>query len=123
LVLAVADFGVGIPSNARWHGNSNFTGKEAMELAFYPGTTSASHSTGAPRGMGLDLLKSFIRVNHGTLTIYSHDGYACIDGSEEIYQTPPVFFEGARVQVTLRCDDTYYPKFLCYPQITQIFAD
>lgn len=108
LVLAVADFGVGIPSNARLHGNPNFTGKEAMEWAFYPGTTSIPHSTGTPRGMGLDLLREFIRVSQGVLAIYSHDGYARIDGSGEIYQNLPAFFEGTLVQVTLRCDDTYY---------------
>ena len=107
LVLAVADFGVGIPSNARFHtGNATLPGGEAMQWAFTRGTSTAKKP--GPRGMGLDLLKEFIKVNHGVLAIYSHDGYARINGSGETYQNLPVFFEGTLVQVTLRCDDTYY---------------
>lgn len=107
LVLAVADFGVGIPSNARFHtGNAELSGKESMQWAFVRGTSTAQKP--GPRGMGLDLLKEFIQANHGVLAIYSHDGYARIDERGEIYQNLPTFFEGTLVQVTLHCDDTYY---------------
>jgi len=107
LVLAVADFGVGIPSNARFHaGNAELSGEEAMQWAFVRGTSTAQKP--GPRGMGLDLLKDFMRVSHGVLVIYSHDGYARIDERGETYQNSPAFFEGTLVQVTLRCDDTYY---------------
>lgn len=107
LVLAVADFGVGIPSNVRFYtGNSALPGGEAMKWAFTCGTSTAQKA--GPRGMGLDLLKEFVWVSKGVLVIYSHDGYARIDERTEIYQNSPAFFEGTLVQVTLRCDDTYY---------------
>ena len=107
LVLAVADFGVGIPSNVcLYTGNSALPGGEAMKWAFTRGTSTAQKK--GPRGMGLDLLKEFIRVSNGVLVIYSHNGYARIDGRAEIYQNSPAFFEGTLVQVTLHCDDAYY---------------
>lgn len=107
LVLAVVDFGVGIPSNARFHtGNAALPGGEAMRWAFTRGTSTAQKP--GPRGMGLDLLKEFVRVSQGVLAIYSHDGYACIDSSGEIYQNSHAFFEGTLAQVTLRCDGNHY---------------
>lgn len=107
LVLAVADFGVGIPSNVRIHKEDPIlSGKCAMQWAFTRGTSTAKKL--GPRGMGLDLLKEFIRVSQGGLAIYSHDGYARITKDGEFYQDLPVFFEGTLVQVTLRCDDIYY---------------
>jgi hypothetical protein len=107
LLLAVADFGVGIPSNARFHThNPELPGKEAMQWAFSRGTSTAKKS--GPRGMGLNLVKEFIQANRGALVVYSHDGCAIIDGSGEIYYNSTAFFEGTLIQVTLRCDDNYY---------------
>jgi len=108
LVLVVADFGVGIPFNARRQGHHGFDGAAAMNWAFTSGTTSASLPSPIPRGIGLDLLKDFIRKNAGTLEIYSHEGYALIDASKEIYQHLQNFFGGTLVQVRLSCDDHYY---------------
>jgi len=107
LLLAVADFGVGIPSNVRFfEGQPNMDAQATMRWALTSGT-STSHRSG-PSGVGLNLLKEFVKVTHGRLAIFSHDGYARIDECGEIYQNLPVFFEGTLVQVTLRCDDTYY---------------
>lgn len=107
LLLAVVDFGVGIPSNARFYsGNATLSGDAAMQWAFTFGNSTAQKP--GPRGVGLDLLKEFIKATHGKLVIFSHDGYASIDEQGETYQNLPAFFEGTLVQVTLRCDDTYY---------------
>jgi len=107
LLLAVADFGVGIPSNVRiFEGQPNMSAQTAMQWALTLGK-STSRLQG-PRGVGLDLLKEFVKATHGRLAIFSHDGYASIDESGETYQNLPAFFEGTLVQVTLRCDDTYY---------------
>ncbi len=107
LLLAVADFGVGIPSNVRHHAGKPIHGKEAMRWAFAPGNTTARELP-FPRGMGLDLLKEFIRINHGHLEIYSKDGYARVDSKGEVYENLTNFFDGTLVQVRLVCDDTLY---------------
>ncbi|MBL1265870.1 ATP-binding protein [Candidatus Methylomicrobium oryzae] len=107
LTLAVADFGVGIPSKVRFQEGEAFAGADAMRWAFTRGNSTARQIHG-PRGMGLDLLKEFVRVNRGRLEIYSHDGYACIDSTGEMYENLPVFFEGTLVQVRLVCDNKLY---------------
>lgn len=107
LVLAVADFGVGIPSKVRGYENQqDMQASDAMKWAFTRGNSTTE--TEFPRGVGLDLLKEFIQVSKGTLAIYSHGGYAHIDESGELYDNHTAFFKGTIVQVTLRCDDNYY---------------
>lgn len=107
LVLAVADFGVGIPSNVKtFEAQVDMEPKDAMQWAFTRGNSTSK--TNGPRGVGLDLLKDFVKVSKGTLAIYSHGGYAHIDESGELYDNHTAFFKGTIVQVTLRCDDNYY---------------
>ena len=107
LKLCVLDFGVGIPSSVRW-----FTKKEtasaaaALRWAFRPGNTTKPNGMG--RGMGLDLLKEFIKVNQGELEIYSHEGYALIREGQERYLDRSTFFEGTVVNFTFKCDEAYY---------------
>lgn len=107
LVLAVADFGVGIPNNVKtFEANPDMQAGEAMRWAFTRGNSTSS--TEGPRGVGLDLLKEFVRISKGALAIYSYGGYARIDETSELYDNHPAFFEGTVVQVTLRCDDNHY---------------
>jgi len=60
------------------------------------------------RGMGLDLLREFIRLNKGRLEVFSHDGYAKIDEKEEKYETRNSMFEGTILNISLQCDDRHY---------------
>lgn len=108
LILAVADFGVGIPSNVRFHYDTpDIRGGDAMRWAFARGN-STSRRCNFSRGVGLDLLREFIRLNQGHLEIYSHDGYARVDSQGESYENLPLFFEGTLVIVRLVCDDSFY---------------
>jgi len=62
LSLTVTDFGVGIPSNVRrFCGDASIPADRVMEWAFRPGTTTKPNGMG--RGMGLDLLRQFVRLN------------------------------------------------------------
>lgn len=107
LKLAVVDFGVGIPSNARvFFRNSDLTADAALRWAFRQGTTTQPNGMG--RGIGLDLLRQFVKLNKGRLEVFSHEGYAVIDEQEERYETRPTFFEGTLVNISLRCDETHY---------------
>ena len=60
LKLCVADFGVGIPSNVRlFKKRGEVSAAAALRWAFRFGTTTKPNGMG--RGMGLDLLREFIR--------------------------------------------------------------
>lgn len=108
LTLAVADFGVGIPSNVRLHlQRPVLQGAETMRWAFQRGTSTSCRLDG-PRGVGLDLLKELVRATKGTMLIYSHDGCARIDHRGETYENFRPYFEGTLVQIVLRCDDQVY---------------
>ncbi len=111
LKLSVADFGVGIPSNVRYFfkDDSRFQSLSAascLKWAFQRGTTTRPNGTS--RGMGLDLLKEFVKINKGRLEIFSHEGYALITETQEEFMNRDSFFEGTLVNITLQCDESYY---------------
>lgn len=107
LKLTVVDFGVGIPHNVRdFLQQTNLATDKALKWAFQPGTTTRqSEVTG---GIGLDWLKSFVKKNQGKLEIFSHDGYVMINENQENYRMRETFFEGTLVNITLKCDESYY---------------
>lgn len=107
LTLAVADFGVGIPSNVRLHlGQPDLPAGDALRWAFQRGHSTSNR--GGPRGVGLDLLKELVRKTNGAMLVYSHDGRARIDHRGETYENSIPFFEGTLVQIGLSCDDKHY---------------
>lgn len=123
LILSVIDFGRGIPANVRTFlrpyakekdSVSKLTGATCLRWAFEPGnSTSASD---VPRGIGLDLLKEFVRVNQGKLEVYSNEGYTIIDKDGERYENRSISFEGTVVHITLRCDENLY-RFSDEPEV------
>ncbi|MGO9531076.1 MAG: ATP-binding protein [Syntrophobacteraceae bacterium] len=114
LILSVVDFGQGIPAKVRTflrqHAPedlvSKLTGAQCLKWAFGRGNSTCRGDVA--RGLGLDLLKEFIRLNQGKLEVYSNEGYAIIDKDGERYQKMPISFEGTVVQITLRCDENLY---------------
>lgn len=108
LKLTAVDFGIGIPANVRRYKKKNISAAEAIKWALQPGTTTQRHTAhDIVRGMGLDLLKQFVRTNGGTLEIFSGGGYALIDKSGERFDTASSF-DGTVINITLRCDESYY---------------
>lgn len=107
LALTVVDFGVGIPSNVRkFIGNPVIPAANTLEWAFQSGASTKSN--GLWRGVGLDLLKKFVKLNDGRMLLFSHEGYAKITKNEESYRNHSAFFQGTLVNITLRCDEKYY---------------
>ena len=111
LILSVIDFGHGIAANIRNYvsqdpRSSQLKASQCLRWAFQPGTTTWPN--GMARGMGLDLLKKFIQINHGKLEVYSNEGYVLIDANGENYQDHQSFFEGTIFHITLICDESYY---------------
>ena len=107
LKLTVLDFGVGIPYNVRKKFNNwQIPPSSALKWAFSQGTST--RTSGASGGLGLDLLKNFVKVNHGKLDIFSNDGYVLIDSTQEAYFNRSNYFPGTLVNITFQCDESYY---------------
>lgn len=114
LVLSVVDFGSGIPNKVRSYLSSDPRSKglrssACMGWAFQRGNTTSQ--LGVARGLGLDLLKEFVRVNDGSLEVYSNEGYAIVDRAGERYQDLSAGFNGTAVQIRLKCDERLYALF------------
>ncbi len=114
LNLTIVDFGVGIPSNVRLFKAHDFSPEQlsaakCMEWAFQRGTSTKPASAGqGPRGLGLDLLREFVRQNQGRLEMFSHEGYVRVADGRVSFAESPTFFEGTLVNISLRCDEKYY---------------
>lgn len=114
LELTVVDFGCGIPAKVRaFLKRPDMSGAEALQWAFRRGTTTSQ--IGIARGMGLDLLREFVRVNRGQVSIFSHDAYAIVDSRlprrkdrEVIYGKSGVPFTGTIANIVFRCTPHYY---------------
>lgn len=107
LKLTVVDFGVGIPYNVRqFQNNPTLPADKALEWAFQAGTST--RRGGVAGGVGLDYLKTFVKINRGKLEFFSQDGYVAIDENQEIYQNRQTFFQGTLVNITLQCNEALY---------------
>lgn len=111
LILSVVDFGHGIAANVRNYLSHDpraekLTAASCLHWAFQRGTSTLPN--GIARGVGLDLLKEFVRVNHGKLEVYSNEGYGIIDENGERFQNCSISFEGTIFHITLRCDENLY---------------
>jgi hypothetical protein len=114
LILSVVDFGRGIAANVRsflrQHVDeslvSQLSGATCLKWAFERGNSTCMG--GIARGLGLDLLKEFVRLNQGKLEVYSNDGYAIVNKDGERYENHGISFEGTVVHITLRCDESLY---------------
>jgi len=110
LILSVVDFGQGIPAKVRTFLSSDpradqLTAAGCLRWAFQRGSTTKADE---PGGLGLDLLKEFVRINQGKLEVYSNEGYAMINKDGEQYENTDISFEGTVVHITLRCDEKLY---------------
>jgi hypothetical protein len=113
LNLTIVDFGVGIPSNVRSFKASKYepealAAAHCMAWAFQSGTSTKQGDSAEPRGLGLDLLQAFVRQNRGRLEMFSHEGYVLIADGNISFADRSSFFEGTLVNISLKCDESYY---------------
>jgi signal transduction histidine kinase len=109
LTLTAADFGVGIPSTVRaFLRRPDMSAAEAIRWALLSGTTTKP--TDISRGLGLDLLKTFVKSHKGRLEIFSDGGRAVINEYVENYVDHDPSFEGTLVNIIIRCDETLYDE-------------
>ncbi|KJR40948.1 ATP-binding region ATPase domain-containing protein [Candidatus Magnetoovum chiemensis] len=111
--LTVMDFGVGIPHNVRNFlkndpKEKNLTDGECLKWAFQKGTTT-SKKNNISRGLGLDLLKEFVKVNNGKIEIFSNHAYGIINkGKEDFMDNAGLFHNGTIFNITFICDASHY---------------
>jgi signal transduction histidine kinase len=108
--LTIIDFGVGIPANVRsYYHVADIPADWTMKWAFEEGHTTRGKKMAG--GLGLDMLKSFVKKKQGKIEVFSHEGYAIIDRNQEIYRSIDTFFQGTLINITVKCDPRPYSLF------------
>lgn len=110
LQISLVDFGIGIPTSVRHHfaepEAARIPAYNAMKWAFQRGTSTKSGDLG--RGLGLDLLREFIKANDGRLEVYSNEGYVEIKQGLDVFQNWPGDFRGTLLNIEIQCDERAY---------------
>ena len=101
--LTVIDLGIGIPENVRSI-MSGLDDSQAIEWAFERGNTTKPGS----RGMGLDLLRDFVSINNGELSLYSKCGYALANKAGLKTGLTSFCFDGTALNIKLYHDASLY---------------
>lgn len=101
--FSIYDMGVGITYNIRKHSGSSLTSEECLDLAFEEGYTTLPEIS---RGLGLYRLERFIRLNKGTMSMYTNDIYCIIkpEVDKRIYGclNPPI--QGTLIIINITAD-------------------
>lgn len=119
LKLAVVDFGCGIPANVRpFLKDNSLSSGNAIEWALDFGNSTR---TGRSGGLGLELLKEFIALNNGKLEVFSLDGYVEVTKQGVKPTVRPKGFVGTLLNISLRCDETYYLFSSETPAVFDVF--
>jgi hypothetical protein len=103
LDITIVDVGITIKQNVNDYLHTKLTGSEAIEWAMqYGNTTKIGNVSG---GLGLDIVKEFIRLNKGKIQIVSADGYLEFSEDEVIKKSFNNFFPGTVVNIEFRLND------------------
>ncbi len=111
LDFTIADAGVGIRDNIRQYtGNTKMSSCAAIKWALTEGNTTKTGNQ--PGGLGLKLLKDFIRMNEGKLQIISRSGYYEFSATGDNCKKLDHDFPGTCVNIEINTQDTnsYYLK-------------
>lgn len=105
LDFTIADAGVGIRDNVRkYTGNSKMSSCAAIKWALTEGNTTKTGDQ--PGGLGLKLLKDFIRMNKGKLQIVSRYGYYQFSAAGENSLKLDHDFPGTCINIEINTQDT-----------------
>ena len=81
--FSIYDMGTGIPANIRQNLNrSDLDSEKCVKIAFIDGFTTSKEKD-VNRGLGLTRLKSFIKLNNGSMSMYTDDICYSIDGKQK----------------------------------------
>jgi hypothetical protein len=105
LDFSVADAGIGIRENILRGIGLNFTPEEAIQWAVSEQNTTRQREKGKPGGLGLKLIKDFIKLNGGTIQIASDAGYWRYAGGSEETRALRRSFPGTVVNIEINTAD------------------
>lgn len=111
LDFTIADAGIGIREKVRrYTGNAKMSSCAAIEWALTEGNTTKTGNQ--PGGLGLKLLKDFIRMNKGKLQIVSRYGYYQFSATGDNCIKLDHDFPGTCINIEINTQDTnsYYLK-------------
>ena len=103
LVFSIADLGIGIKRKVEEHFGTSFTAEDAIEWALVEGNTTKRDSI--PGGLGLKLIKEFVELNIGRLTIVSDAGYWNMANGRVSKRTIVFPFPGTVVSIEIDTED------------------
>lgn len=105
LDFTIADAGVGIRENVRrYTGRKRMSSCAAIEWALTEGNTTKTGNQ--PGGLGLKLIKDFIRMNEGKLQIVSRFGYYEFSSRGDSLNKMDHDFPGTCVNIEINTQDT-----------------
>jgi hypothetical protein len=104
--FAIADLGIGIPQTLSDKKKIDLDPEDAIDWAMRDRNTTKTGPI--PGGLGLKLLREFIRLNHGRIQAVSQTGYweQCVDGSV-VKKSLPYPFPGTVVNIEINTADPH----------------
>jgi hypothetical protein len=101
--FTIVDRGVGFKQKVNAHFNRNINSIQAIKWAIRDGNTT---KVGIPGGIGLSILREFVKLNNGKIQIISDDGFYQIDSDGEKSSFFTASFPGTIINMQFRTDDT-----------------
>jgi len=100
--FTIVDTGIGFKEKINSRFGSNLTSTQALKWAVQDKKTTKEEISG---GIGLAVLKEFVKLNNGKMQIVSYDGFYQFDGENEILKRFNGEFPGTIVNLQFRTDD------------------
>jgi len=116
--FTIVDTGIGFREKINTRFESKLTSIQALKWAVQDKRTT---KVGVSGGIGLAVLKEFVRMNRGKMQIVSNDGFYQSDGVQEIMQMFSGEFPGTIVNLQFRTDDGNNYKLKSEIDINDIF--
>jgi len=105
LDFSIVDLGIGIKENVKQKLGLNLEPDAAISWAVSGENTTRQMKDGKPGGLGLKLIKEFIKLNHGKIQIASDAGYWDYDTSGESTRKFSMPFPGTTVNIEINTSD------------------
>ncbi len=109
LDFTIVDIGKTIKINVNDYMKKNFSGKSAIEWAVTEGNTTKQEAI--PGGLGLSLIREFLKKNSGKIQIISADGYWEQKENSENSNVFSLSFPGTVVNLEFNIEDRNYYCF------------
>lgn len=106
--FSIYDMGIGIPANVRKYLNCvDADSIKCLQISFIDGFTTSTKED-VNRGLGLTRLESFIRLNNGSMSIYSEDACCVIARQEKkVYKKLQAPIKGTLIIINIVADENH----------------